>query len=78
MTMNDRIHRTNARSRRVPSVLLKLLLAWLLSGLVLALAVPAMRAQQLELRGWMVWAVILAATALCVAPELRAWQRRRS
>ena len=78
MTMNDRIHRANARSRRVPSVLLKLLLAWFLSAIVLALAVPALRAQHVELRGWMVWAVILAATVLCVGPELRTWRRHRS
>ena len=78
MTMNDRIHRANTRSRRVPSVLLKLLLAWFLSAIVLAVGVPTLRAQHVELRGWMVWAVILAATVLSVAPELRTWRRHRS
>ena len=77
MTMNDRIHRTSARSRRVPSVLLKLLLAWFLSAILLAVAVPALRARQLELRGWMVWGVILATTTLCVGPDLRAGLRKR-
>ena len=77
MTMNDRIHRTNARSHRVPTVLLRLLLAWFLSAILLALTVPALRAQQVELRGWMVWVVILATTALCLGPEVRAGLRRR-
>jgi hypothetical protein len=78
MTMNDRMYRANARSRRVPSILLKLLLAWFLSAIVLALAVPALRAQHVHLQGWMVWAVILVATALCVGPDLRGWRRNRS
>ena len=77
MTMNERIHRTNARSRRVPSILLRLLLAWFLSAILLALAVPALQARYIELRGWMIWAVILAVTALCVLPDVRARSRRR-
>jgi hypothetical protein len=78
MTMSDWIHRVNARSRRVPSVLLKLVLAWFLSGIVLAMLVPVLHGRGLELRAWMVWAVILASLALCVGPDLGARLRRRS
>ena len=77
MTMNDWINRINARSRRVPAVLLRLLLAWFLSATLLAVIVPALRSSGTELRGWMVWAVILASLALCIGPELLARWRRR-
>lgn len=77
MTMNEWLHRTNARSRRVPSILLKLLLAWFLSAILLALAVPALQARHVELRGWMIWAVILAVTVLCVVPDVPGRSRRR-
>jgi hypothetical protein len=78
MTINDRILRANARSRRVPSLLLRLLLAWILSAIILAVAVPALRAQGMELRGWMIWAVILGSLALCLGPLAATRLRQRS
>ena len=71
MKVNDRIHDVNARSRRVPVVLFKLLLALVLSGIVLALMVPALAVRDVELAGWMIWPVILAAVALCLGGEIR-------
>ena len=68
MRMNDRIVEANARSRRVPAVLFRVLLAWIMSAIILAIAVPALRAQGLELRGWMAWLVILGSLGLCLGP----------
>jgi hypothetical protein len=70
MTTTDRIHRANARSRRVPSLLLRLLLACFAGALILALLVPALHAREMALRGWMAWGVILAVVVLALAPEL--------
>lgn len=70
MSLIDQINRANARSRRVPSILFRMLLAWLLSAIVLGLLVPALHARGIELRAWMPWAVILAALVLCVGPAL--------
>jgi hypothetical protein len=75
MTMNDRIVEANARSRRVPAVLLRVLLAWIMSAIILAIAVPALRAQGLELRGWMAWLVILGSLGLCLGPLVAARRR---
>lgn len=75
MSMSGRIKAANARSRRVPSLLLKAVLAWFLSAITLALLVPALRANGVQLAAWMVWAVILASFALCVGPDL--WSRYR-
>jgi hypothetical protein len=70
MSLIDQINRANARSRRVPSIIFRVLLAWLLSAIVLGLLVPALHARGIELRGWMPWAVILGALVLCVGPVL--------
>lgn len=70
MSLIDQINRANARSRRVPSIILRMLLAWLLSAIVLGLLVPALHARGIELRAWMPWAVILASLVLCVGPAL--------
>lgn len=70
MSLIDQINRANARSRRVPSILFRVLLAWLLSAIVLGLLVPALHARGIELRGWMPWTVIVASLALCVGPVL--------
>ena len=75
MTMNDRIVEANARSRRVPAVLFRVLLAWIMSAIILAILVPALRAQGLELRGWMAWLVILGSLGVCLGP-LAAARRR--
>ena len=75
MTMNDRIVEANARSRRVPAVLFRVLLAWIISAIILAIAVPALRAQGLELRGWMAWLVILGSLGLCLGPLVAARRR---
>lgn len=77
MKMNDRIHDVNARSRRVPVVIFKMLLAWLLSGIVLALLVPALAVRGLSLTHWMIWPVILASMAICLGGEIRSGLTRR-
>jgi len=75
MTMNDRIMEANARSRRVPAVLFRVLLAWIMSAIILAILVPALRAQGLELRGWMAWLVILGSLGVCLGPLVAARRR---
>ena len=77
MTMNNRVVRANARSRRVPKVLFVLLLSWILSAIVLALSVPVLQARGIELRGWMIWGVILGSLALCLVPLAVASRRDR-
>jgi len=70
MSLTDRINRANARSRRVPSLIFKAILAWVLSGIVMAVMVPMLHARGVSLQPWMAWAVIVAAVALCVGPDL--------
>ena len=70
MTLTDRINRANARSRRVPSLFFRLLIAWFLSAIVLALLVPLLHSRDVEIRAWMVWLVIVATVGLCVGPDL--------
>ena len=70
MSLIDQINRANARSRRVPSFIFRVLLAWLLSAIVLGLLVPALHARGIELQPWMPWTVILASLVLCVGPVL--------
>ncbi len=77
MKVNDRIHDVNARSRRVPVVLFKLLLAFVLSGVVLAVMVPMLAARDVPLTGWMVWPVIIASALLCLGGEIRSGLSRR-
>jgi hypothetical protein len=77
MDMHERINSANARSRRVPIVIFKVLLAWFLSAIVMALLVPALHGRGLELSHWIVWPVILAAMALCLGGEIRAGFRGR-
>ncbi len=77
MNMQERINSANARSRRVPAVIFKVVLAWLLSGIVLAVLVPALHRRGIELTHWMVWPVILASLALCLGGEIRAGFRAR-
>lgn len=75
--MQQRVNSVNARSRRVPIVIFKVVLAWFLSAIVLAVMVPALHRRGIELTHWMVWPVILATTALCLGGEIRATFHRR-
>ena len=77
MKVNDRIHDVNARSRRVPVVLFKLLLAFVLSGIVLAVMVPMLATRGVALTHWMIWPVIIASTLLCLGGEIRSGLSRR-
>lgn len=78
MNLTDRINQANARSRRVPPVLVRLLLAWLLGAVVLGLLVPLLRAWGVTLEAWMAWTVILGSFALAVGPDLvRRFRPRR-
>jgi hypothetical protein len=78
MSLIDQINRANARSRRVPSILFRVLLAWLLSAIVLGLLVPVLHARGVRLQPWMPWTVIVGSMALCVGPDLvRRFMNRR-
>ncbi len=77
MKVNDRIHEANARSRRVPVVLFKLLLAVVLSAIALAVMVPMLAMRGVALTGWMIWPVIIASTLLCLGGEIRSGLTRR-
>ena len=78
MTLTDRINRANARSRRVPSLVFRMLIAWFLSAIVLGVLVPALYARGMALQPWMPWAVIGASLALCIGPDLvRCFRARR-
>ncbi len=77
MKVNDRIRDVNARSRRVPAVLFKLLLAFVLSGIVLAVMVPALAVRGVALTHWMIWPVIVASVLLCLGGEIRSGLSRR-
>ena len=77
MKVNDRIHAVNARSRRVPAVIFKMLLALVLSAVILAVMVPALAARGVALTGWMIWPVIIASVLLCLGGEIRSGLSRR-
>lgn len=77
MKVNGRIYQANARSRRVPAVIFKLLLAFVLSAIVLALMVPALAARGVTLTHWMIWPVIIASMLLCLGGEIRSGLTRR-
>ena len=77
MKVNDRIHDVNARSRRMPAVIFKLLLALVLSAVILAVMVPALAARGVALAGWMIWPVIIASVLLCLGGEIRSGLSRR-
>lgn len=78
MSLTDQINRVNARSRRVPSLVFRVLIAWFLSAIVLGLLVPVLHARGVALQPWMPWTVIAASLALCIGPDLvrRAKERR--
>ena len=73
--MRRQITDLNARSWRIPFVLIRMGLSMVLSAIVLALLVPALHANGQPLRGWVVWGVILGALSLSVLPGL--WTRYR-
>ncbi len=77
MKVNDRIHNVNARSRRVPTVIFKVLLALVLSAVVLAVMVPALAVRGVALTHWMIWPVIIASVLLCLGGEIRSGLSRR-
>ena len=77
MKVNDRIHGVNARSRRVPTVIFKVLLALVLSAVVLAVMVPALAVRGVALTGWLIWPVIVASMLLCLGGEIRSGLSRR-
>ena len=77
MNMQEWINSANARSRRVPVVIFKVILAWFLSGIVLALLVPVLHRRAIELTHWIVWPVVLASMALCLGGEIRTGFRQR-
>ena len=67
--MTNPIHRANARAPRVPSLVIRVVLALLAGAIVLALLVPALHRRGVPLEGWMAWGVILLVLALVLAPE---------
>jgi hypothetical protein len=68
MSLIDQINRVNARSRRVPSIVFRILLAWLLSAIALGVLVPALHARGIALQPWIPWTIIVASLVLCVGP----------
>jgi hypothetical protein len=80
MSVIDRIVSFNAWLARftMPNILLKALLGYSLGGVLLAIAVPALRARGMALRGWMAWSTILLTIAICVGPDLYHRYRRRA
>jgi hypothetical protein len=80
MLIIDRIIAFNAWLARftIPNLLLKALLGYALAGVLLALIVPLIHARGTALRGWMVWSLILGMIAICVAPDLYRYHRRRA
>jgi hypothetical protein len=77
MTLTERINRANARSRQVPSLLFRVMIAWFISAIVLAVLVPALHTRDVAIRPWMVWVVIIATLGLCVGPDLISRVRKR-
>ena len=77
MNLTDRINRANARSRRVPSWVFRVLIAWLLSAIVLGVLVPLLHSRGVALQPWMPWTVIGASLALCLAPDLVRRRRQK-
>ncbi|MEO6213756.1 MAG: hypothetical protein ABIP65_09040 [Vicinamibacterales bacterium] len=73
--MRQRITDLNARSWWIPAVLLKICLGLVLSGIILALLVPALHAKGWGFPGWVAWGVILGSLAFCVGPDV--WNRYR-
>ena len=82
MTLMDRIVAWNARQSQqqwlVPNILLKGFVGFLLAGVVLAILVPALHAQGVVLQAWMIWGVMAAMIAVCVAPDLYHRYRQRT
>ena len=75
----DAIASSDVTTWTVPRLVINLFVAWLVSGLILAVAIPLLHAQGVEADEWIVWPVILLAMGLCVGPDVwRAFQRRRA
>ena len=68
----------NAKAWQVPTMLIKVFFAFVIAGLVMAILVPAMHTRGVTLQGWMVWGVIAASVAVCMAPDIRRWWVARS
>lgn len=79
MIIIDRIVSFNAWLARftIPNFVVKALLGYALAGVLLAVVVPPLHARGITLRAWMVWGTIIGMMAICVAPGLYGWYRRR-
>jgi len=80
MFIFDRIVSFNAWLARftIPNFLVKAVLGYALAGVLLAVIVPPLHARGITLRAWMVWSTIIGMMAICVAPGLYRWYRRRA
>ena len=80
MSIIDRVVSFNAWLARftIPNFLVKALLGYALAGVLLAVIVPPLHARGITLRAWMVWTTIIGMMAICVAPGLYDWYRRRT
>lgn len=80
MFIIDRIVSFNAWLARftIPNFLVKALLGYALAGVLLAVIVPPLHARGITLRAWMVWGTIIGTMAICVAPGVYDWYRRRT
>ena len=58
-------------------MVLRAFVAFVVAAIVMAVLVPQMHTRDVSLRGWMVWAVIASALAVCLGPEgWRRWKAR--
>jgi hypothetical protein len=63
----------NVKAWQVQTMWIKLFFAFVIAGIVMAILVPAMHTRGVTLQGWMVWGVIAASVAVCMAPDIRRW-----
>jgi hypothetical protein len=66
----QKITSADLASITISPLLLRAVSAWLLGGIVLAILVPALHANGIELRQWMAWVVIIGAFSLLLGPGL--------
>ena len=75
----DAVAQSDVTTWTVPRLVINLFVAWLVSGVVLAVAIPLLHARGVDADAWIVWPVILLAMLLCLGPDAwRVVQRLRS
>lgn len=70
MKVLERVNAVDVTVLVIPPIVLRALLAWFLSGVLVSLLAPVLRVAGVEPRQWMAWAVTLLVFALCLGPAL--------